>query len=62
MRGHSAYVFHGVGWNDCFTLFDPGDLLDDYMVEPVLRAVLAVFAIWRLQSEPQLELIGLRVS
>ena len=34
VAGHSAHVFHGVGGR---TLYDLGDFLDDYRVDPVLR-------------------------
>ena len=34
VAGHSAHVFHGVGGR---TLFDLGDFLDDYRIDPVLR-------------------------
>lgn len=34
VAGHSAHVFHGVG--DC-VLYDVGDFLDDYAVDPALR-------------------------
>jgi Bacterial capsule synthesis protein PGA_cap len=62
VAGHSAHVFHGVGWNRGPTLFDLGDVLDDYMVDPKLRNDLGVFAIWRPRSDPQLEVIGLRLE
>ena len=62
VAGHSAHVFHGVGWNGGPTLFDLGDVLDDYMVHPELRNDLGVLAIWRPRSDPQLELVGLRLE
>jgi poly-gamma-glutamate capsule biosynthesis protein CapA/YwtB (metallophosphatase superfamily) len=34
IAGHSAHVFHGVAGN---VLFDLGDFIDDYRVDPVLR-------------------------
>jgi poly-gamma-glutamate capsule biosynthesis protein CapA/YwtB (metallophosphatase superfamily) len=34
IAGHSAHVFHGVAGR---TLFDLGDFIDDYRVDPVLR-------------------------
>ena len=55
-------MFHGVGWNGEPTLFDLGDVLDDYMVDPQLRNDLGVLAIWRPYAEPQLELVGLRLE
>lgn len=62
VAGHSAHVFHGVGWTGGPTLFDLGDALDDYAVDPRLRNDLGVFAIWRPEGEPPLELIGLRLE
>jgi poly-gamma-glutamate capsule biosynthesis protein CapA/YwtB (metallophosphatase superfamily) len=62
VAGHSAHTFHGVGWNGGPVLFDLGDVLDDYMVDPKLRNDLGVFAIWRPRSDPQLELVGLRLE
>jgi poly-gamma-glutamate capsule biosynthesis protein CapA/YwtB (metallophosphatase superfamily) len=63
VAGHSAHLFHGVGWNDGGpTLFDLGDVLDDYMVDPELRNNLGVLAIWRPRSDPELELVGLRLE
>ena len=43
-------------------LFDLGDVLDDYMVDPELRNDLGVLAIWRPHTDPQLELVGLRLE
>jgi poly-gamma-glutamate capsule biosynthesis protein CapA/YwtB (metallophosphatase superfamily) len=40
VAGHSAHVFHGVTWDGAGTppvLFDLGDFIDDYAVDPVLR-------------------------
>jgi Bacterial capsule synthesis protein PGA_cap len=62
VAGHSAHVFHGVAWNDGPVLFDLGDVLDDYMVDPKLRNDLGVLAIWRPHTEQQLELVGLRLE
>jgi poly-gamma-glutamate synthesis protein (capsule biosynthesis protein) len=62
VAGHSAHVFHGVGWDDGPVLFDLGDVLDDYMIDPVLRNDLGVLAIWRPHDERQLELVGLRLE
>jgi Bacterial capsule synthesis protein PGA_cap len=62
IAGHSAHVFHGVGWNKAPVLFDLGDVLDDYRVDPELRNDLGVLAIWRPNAEPQLELVGLRLE
>jgi poly-gamma-glutamate capsule biosynthesis protein CapA/YwtB (metallophosphatase superfamily) len=62
VAGHSAHLFHGVGWNGGPVLFDLGDVLDDYMVDRRLRNDLGVLAIWRPHTEPQLELVGLRLE
>jgi poly-gamma-glutamate capsule biosynthesis protein CapA/YwtB (metallophosphatase superfamily) len=62
VAGHSAHVFHGVGWHRGPTLFDLGDVLDDYMVHADLRNDLGVFAIWHPSADPQLELVGLRLE
>ena len=62
VAGHSAHVHHGVGWDGGPTLFDLGDVLDDYRVDPALRNDLGVFAIWRPHSSPELELVGLRLE
>ncbi len=62
VAGHSAHVFHGVGWDGGPTLFDLGDVLDDYMVDSELRNDLGVFAIWRPRASPELELVGLRLE
>jgi poly-gamma-glutamate synthesis protein (capsule biosynthesis protein) len=62
VAGHSAHVSHGVGWEGGPTLFDLGDVLDDYIVDPELRNDLGVFAIWRPGRHPLLELVGLRLE
>jgi capsule synthesis protein PGA_cap len=62
VAGHSAHVFHGVGWNGGPVLFDLGDVLDDYRVDANLRNDLGVLAIWRPGAEQQLELVGLRLD
>ena len=59
IAGHSAHVFHGVGWERGPILFDLGDALDDYRIDPVLRNDLGLLAIWR--PAIALELVGLRV-
>jgi poly-gamma-glutamate capsule biosynthesis protein CapA/YwtB (metallophosphatase superfamily) len=62
--GHSAHVFHGVEWSQWgAVLFDLGDALDDYRVDPVLRNDLGVLAIWRPGAEgAELELVGLKLE
>jgi Bacterial capsule synthesis protein PGA_cap len=62
VAGHSAHLFHGVGWNGGPVLFDLGDVLDDYRVDPRLRNDLGVLAIWHPYAEQQLELVGLRLQ
>ena len=62
VAGHSAHVFHGVGWDGGPTVFDLGDVLDDYMIDPELRNDLGVLAIWRPYADPRLELVGLRLD
>ena len=59
VAGHSAHVFHGVGWEHGPILFDLGDALDDYRVDPDLRNDLGLLAIWR--PGIALELVGLRL-
>ena len=64
VAGHSAHVFHGVEWGDGgAVLYDLGDALDDYRVDPVLRNDLGVLAIWRPgENEEELELVGLKLE
>jgi poly-gamma-glutamate capsule biosynthesis protein CapA/YwtB (metallophosphatase superfamily) len=63
LAGHSAHVFHGVGWSPRGPLlYDLGDALDDYAVDPVLRNDLGVLAIWTPGAGQKLELIGLRLE
>jgi poly-gamma-glutamate capsule biosynthesis protein CapA/YwtB (metallophosphatase superfamily) len=61
VAGHSAHVFHGAGWGRRGPLlYDLGDALDDYAVDPRLRNDLGVLAIWRPgDPELELELVGL---
>lgn len=62
VAGHSAHVFHGAGWLDGRpVLYDLGDALDDYAVDPDLRNDLGILALWRPGSRPELELVGLRL-
>jgi poly-gamma-glutamate synthesis protein (capsule biosynthesis protein) len=64
VAGHSAHVFHGVGWADGSPLlFDLGDALDDYAVNRQLRNDLGVLALWRPgDTGAPIELIGLRLD
>jgi poly-gamma-glutamate capsule biosynthesis protein CapA/YwtB (metallophosphatase superfamily) len=62
VAGHSAHVFHGIGWEDGRpVLFDLGDALDDYAVDRRLRNDLGVLALWR-PGDPEIELVGLRLD
>lgn len=47
VAGHSAHVFHGVAGP---VLFDLGDLIDDYAVDPVLRNDLGVIVLVTLDD------------
>ena len=73
VAGHSAHVFHGVGWGEARNagggnagapiLFDLGDALDDYAIDRTLRNDLGVAAIWRPDDpETELELVGLELD
>jgi poly-gamma-glutamate capsule biosynthesis protein CapA/YwtB (metallophosphatase superfamily) len=61
VAGHSAHVFHGVGWiGSCPLAFDLGDALDDYAVDRLLRNDLGMMALWRPgDPDTELELVGL---
>jgi poly-gamma-glutamate synthesis protein (capsule biosynthesis protein) len=64
VAGHSAHVFHGVGWEENSpVLFDLGDALDDYAVDPRLRNDLGVLALWRPgNAATPVELVGLKLD
>jgi Bacterial capsule synthesis protein PGA_cap len=64
IAGHSAHVFHGVGWSAVGpVLTDLGDAMADYRVDPVLRNDLGVLAIWRPgEGADELELVGLKLD
>lgn len=64
VAGHSAHVFHGVGWGERGPLlFDLGDALDDYAVDATLRNDLGILALWRPGAgKAELELVGLRLD
>jgi poly-gamma-glutamate capsule biosynthesis protein CapA/YwtB (metallophosphatase superfamily) len=64
VAGHSAHTFHGAGWGERGPLlYDLGDALDDYAVDPTLRNDLGVFALWRPGADGgELELVGLRLD
>jgi len=64
IAGHSAHVFHGVGFEQRRpVLYDLGGALDDYGTDPLLRNDLGVLAIWRPDEvEGGLELVGLTLD
>jgi hypothetical protein len=64
VAGHSAHVIHGIGWEGRSpALFDLGDALDDYAVDPRLRNDLGMLGLWRPGSaDVPLELVGLRLD
>ena len=63
VAGHSAHVFHGVGWSERGPLlYDLGDALDDYAVDRNRRNDLGVIALWRPASTPELELVGIELE
>ncbi len=54
VAGHSAHVFHGVAWvvgprGPTPVLYDLGDFVDDYAIDPWLRNDLG--AVWRVEVE-----------
>jgi poly-gamma-glutamate synthesis protein (capsule biosynthesis protein) len=61
VAGHSSHLFHGVGWTPRGpVLYDLGDALDDYSIDPVRRNDLGLLAIWRPGAgEDGLQLVGL---
>jgi poly-gamma-glutamate synthesis protein (capsule biosynthesis protein) len=61
VAGHSAHVFHGVVSG---TLYDLGDFLDDYAVDPTLRNDLGLFFLVDLDGEGpmRLEAVPLRLE
>jgi poly-gamma-glutamate capsule biosynthesis protein CapA/YwtB (metallophosphatase superfamily) len=62
VAGHSAHVFHGIGWvEDRPVLFDLGDAVDDYRVDRRRRNDLGILALWSPGADPELELVGLRL-
>jgi len=64
VAGHSAHVFHGLGWGPRGPIaFDLGNALDDYRVDPVLRNDLGLIALWRPgDADAELELVGLALE
>jgi poly-gamma-glutamate capsule biosynthesis protein CapA/YwtB (metallophosphatase superfamily) len=64
VAGHSAHVFHGIGWvEDRPVIYDLGDALDDYITHPKLRNDRGILAIWTpTAGTEQLELVGLQLE
>lgn len=65
VAGHSAHVFHGVGWaGGVPVLYDLGGAIDDYRVDPRRRNDLGLLAIWRPRAAPddRIEVAGLRLE
>jgi poly-gamma-glutamate synthesis protein (capsule biosynthesis protein) len=64
VAGHSSHVFHGAGWTASGpVVYDLGDALDDYSVDPVLRNDLGLLAVWRpAATDVRLQLVGLRLQ
>lgn len=63
LAGHSSHVFHGAAFRPGGPiLFDLGDAIDDYWVDPRLRNDRGIAAIWRPGEQPEIELIGLRLD
>jgi poly-gamma-glutamate capsule biosynthesis protein CapA/YwtB (metallophosphatase superfamily) len=63
VAGHSAHVFHGIGWGKGGPLlFDLGGALDDYAVDRRLRNDLGVLAFWSPGDGAELELAGLALD
>jgi poly-gamma-glutamate capsule biosynthesis protein CapA/YwtB (metallophosphatase superfamily) len=61
VAGHSAHVFHGIELTPRGpVLYDLGDALDDYAVDPTLRNDLGVLALWR--PGDRLEVVGLHLD
>jgi poly-gamma-glutamate synthesis protein (capsule biosynthesis protein) len=63
VAGHSSHVFHGGAFRPGGpVLFDLGDAIDDYWVDPRLRNDRSICAIWRPGEQPAIELIGLKLE
>jgi poly-gamma-glutamate synthesis protein (capsule biosynthesis protein) len=61
VAGHSAHVFHGIErFEQGAALYDLGDALDDYAIDPILRNDLGLLALWHVDADnSSLELVGL---
>jgi poly-gamma-glutamate capsule biosynthesis protein CapA/YwtB (metallophosphatase superfamily) len=63
VAGHSAHVFHGIEPVDGrLALYDLGDALDDYAVDPKRRNDLGILALWHPRTDVELELVGLELG
>jgi poly-gamma-glutamate capsule biosynthesis protein CapA/YwtB (metallophosphatase superfamily) len=63
VAGHSAHVFHGIERLERgLILYDLGGAVDDYAVDAELRNDIGLLALWRPGSEPELELVALRLD
>jgi poly-gamma-glutamate capsule biosynthesis protein CapA/YwtB (metallophosphatase superfamily) len=62
VAGHSAHVFQGIEPLDGrLALYDLGDALDDYAVDPQRRNDLGILALWHPGTDAVLELVGLEL-
>ena len=62
VAGHSAHLFHGIQWTSAGPiLYDLGDGIDDYRVDPWLRNDLGILAIWH-PADGAIELVGLHLD
>jgi poly-gamma-glutamate capsule biosynthesis protein CapA/YwtB (metallophosphatase superfamily) len=59
VAGHSAHVFHGLEGR---VLYDLGDFLDDYRVDPELRNDLGLLVLVDLEEEPRIETVPLKLE
>ena len=63
VAGHSAHVFHGAALTPAGpVLYDLGGAIDDYAIDEELRNDLGLLAEWRPRSDPEIQLIGLRLG
>jgi poly-gamma-glutamate capsule biosynthesis protein CapA/YwtB (metallophosphatase superfamily) len=51
VAGHSAHVFHGIQTAPGLTMFDLGDFIDDYAVDPVLRNDLGLLFLVTIENQ-----------
>ncbi|HEX5169701.1 MAG TPA: CapA family protein [Cyclobacteriaceae bacterium] len=65
IHGHSAHIFQGIEcFNNGIVLYDTGDFVDDYAVDPELRNDLSAFFILRVSTSGivDLEFIPIAIS